>query len=69
MATLPESIDAADILQAAIVQNIAFVPGAAFCADGSGRNTFRLNFSHATPKKIKEGIRRLGDVLHQAMAS
>jgi 2-aminoadipate transaminase len=67
--TLPEPIDAAEILHAAIAENVAFVPGTAFFADGSGRNTFRMNFSNATPQKIKEGIRRLGGVLHQALAS
>ena len=67
-ATLPEPIDAAEILQAAIAENVAFVPGAAFFADGSGRNTFRLNFSNAGPEKITEGIRRLGGVLHRVLA-
>jgi 2-aminoadipate transaminase len=66
--TLPESVDAAEILHAAIAENVAFVPGAAFFADGSGRNTFRLNFSYASPAQIKEGIRRLGSVLHQVLA-
>jgi 2-aminoadipate transaminase len=68
-AILPEPIDAAEILHAAIAENVAFVPGTAFFPDGSGGNTFRLNFSNATPQKIKEGIRRLGGVLHQALAS
>jgi 2-aminoadipate transaminase len=66
--SLPEPTDAADILPAAIAENVAFVPGTAFFADGSGRNTFRLNFSNATPAKIAEGIRRLGGVLHRVLA-
>jgi 2-aminoadipate transaminase len=64
--TLPEPMDAAEILQAAIAENVAFVPGAAFFADGTGRNTFRLNFSNASPARIKEGIKRLGTVLERA---
>jgi len=67
--TLPEPMDATEILQAAIAENVAFVPGAAFFADGSGRNTFRLNFSNASPARIKEGIRRLGTVLERALAA
>ena len=63
--TLPEPMDATEILQAAIAENVAFVPGSAFFADGSGRNTFRLNFSNASPERIKEGIRRLGTVLER----
>jgi DNA-binding transcriptional MocR family regulator len=67
--TLPEPMDAADILRAAIAENVAFVPGSAFFADDSGRNTFRLNFSNASPERIKEGIRRLGTVLERALAA
>jgi 2-aminoadipate transaminase len=65
--TLPEPMDATEILHAAIAENVAFVPGSAFFADGSGRNTFRLNFSNASPEQIKEGIRRLGTVLERAL--
>jgi 2-aminoadipate transaminase len=67
--TLPEPMDAAEILQAAIAENVAFVPGSAFFADGTGRNTFRLNFSNASPARIKEGIKRLGAVLERALGA
>jgi 2-aminoadipate transaminase len=66
--TLPEPMDATDILQAAIAEHVAFVPGSAFFADGSGRNTFRLNFSNASPARIKEGVRRLGTALGHALS-
>jgi len=42
---------------------VAFVPGEEFHLDGVGRNTLRLNFTHASPERIEEGIRRLGAVL------
>lgn len=61
--TLPAGADAARILHDAIEQQVAFVPGAPFHANGGGANTFRLNFSNATPAKIAEGIARLGKVL------
>ena len=64
---LPESLDAAVVLQAALAENVAFVPGASFFADGAGRNTMRLNFSNAAPERIEEGIRRLGGVLTRAL--
>jgi 2-aminoadipate transaminase len=67
--TMPEPMDTAKILRAAIAQNDAFVPGSAFFADGSGRNTFRLNFSNASPEKIKEGIRRLATVVECALSA
>jgi len=62
---LPETVDATLVLEEAIAKKVAFVPGSAFSADGSGHNTFRLNFSNATPERIEEGIRRLGGVLSQ----
>lgn len=62
-ATLPEGTDAAQILKEAVQQKVAFVPGTAFHPCGGGENTMRLNFSNASPEKIREGIARLGRVL------
>ena len=66
--TLPEGLDAAVVLKAALELKVAFVPGASFHACGGGANTFRLNFSNATPEKIQEGIARLGRVLSAQVA-
>jgi 2-aminoadipate transaminase len=60
---LPEHLDAAEVLQAAVEEKVAFVPGQAFHPHGDGKNTMRLNFSYSTPDKIEEGIYRLGKVL------
>ena len=57
--TLPAQLDATALLASALQQQTAFVPGAAFYANGGGVHTLRLNFSHATPERIEEGIRRL----------
>lgn len=61
--TVPNNIDVADLLQQAIEQQVAFVPGAAFFANGGGSNTMRLNFSHPSTERIEEGVRRLGGVM------
>jgi 2-aminoadipate transaminase len=61
--TLPEDLDATTILEKAVAKKVAFVPGTAFYPDGSGHNTFRLNFSNAQPEQIEIGIKRLGEVL------
>jgi len=37
--------------------------------DGSGKNTLRLSFSKATLEEIEEGIRRLGQVVEEELAS
>ncbi len=61
-ARLPEGVDAKEVLPKAIEEKVAYVPGQPFHPDGSGANTFRLNFSNATLENIHEGIKRLGRV-------
>jgi len=63
--TMPEYLDAADVLKLAVEKKVAFVPGEPFHPNGGGHNTMRINFSNASPEMIMEGIHRLGDVLHQ----
>jgi 2-aminoadipate transaminase len=64
-ATLPEDLDSADVLRAAVERMVAFVPGAPFHPCGGGHNTLRLNFSNATPENIRTGIQRLGEVISE----
>lgn len=62
--TLPRGMDAADLLARAIEEkNLAFVPGRAFHADGTGENTLRLAFSCADGAMIEDGMNRLGALL------
>jgi 2-aminoadipate transaminase len=61
--TLPREIDTLALMPKALENKVAFVPGTAFYPDGSGSNTFRLNFSNASPENIELGIRRLGEVI------
>ncbi len=63
--TMPEYFEAKEVLQAAVEQKVAFVPGEPFYPKGGGHNTMRLNFSFAQPEKIQEGIARLGRVLQE----
>ncbi|MHB2019118.1 MAG: aminotransferase class I/II-fold pyridoxal phosphate-dependent enzyme, partial [Candidatus Xenobia bacterium] len=63
--TLPEGTDATTLLESAIEQKIAFVPGTHFYAQGGSINTMRLNFSNSTPARIREGIARLARVFKQ----
>jgi 2-aminoadipate transaminase len=58
--TLPQSLDSHKILEAAVAQNVAFVPGNSFYASpGKIDHHMRLNFSNARPELIREGIKRL----------
>lgn len=62
--TLPRGMDAGDLLARAIEEkNLAFVPGRAFHADGTGENTLRLAFSCADAPMIEEGMKQLGALL------
>ena len=66
--TLPETLDGADLLARSLESaRVAFVPGHAFFADGSGRNTIRLSFSNSSEEKIAEGIKRLGALVSKAI--
>ena len=62
---LPEYLNATPLLQQALRQNIAFVPGAAFHSDGSGHNTLRLSFSLTDEAQIEVGIFKLCSLIGQ----
>ena len=67
-ATLPDFIDTTDLLARALRDNVAFVPGEAAFLDGRGRNAMRLNFSSTHEDQIREGIRRIGEVIKEQVA-
>ncbi|WP_206527279.1 PLP-dependent aminotransferase family protein, partial [Mesorhizobium sp. M7A.F.Ca.CA.001.08.2.1] len=57
--TLPEGSDATELLARSVKEaRVAFVPGNAFYADGTGRNTLRLSFTLADRRAVSEGIPR-----------
>lgn len=63
--TLPPATNGDELFQAALRQNVAFVPGGAFYAGEPDGCHMRLNFSNATPEQIREGIRRLGNAVKE----
>jgi len=66
-ARLPEGMDAEALLEIAVEEKVAFVPGHAFFPEASkeGRCCMRLNFSYSSPDVIKEGIKRLGRAIER----
>ena len=56
---LPEGSDTGELLQLAIAEGVAFVPGSGFYTQGVNNRSLRLNFSHSSPEKIHEGMARL----------
>jgi 2-aminoadipate transaminase len=67
-ATLPDYIDTTDLLARALQEHVAFVPGRAAFLDGRGGSSMRLNFSGVAEDGIREGIRRLGEVVREQVA-
>jgi 2-aminoadipate transaminase len=67
-ATLPSYIDTTDLLARALEEDVAFVPGRAAFIDGRGGSSMRLNFSGVGEDQIREGIRRIGEVVREQVA-
>ena len=63
--TLPGELDSKVLLPRAVTARVAFVPGTAFYADGSGRQSLRLSYCYPEPDRIREGVRRLATVLEE----
>ena len=66
--TLPEHMNAQDLLNKAIERHVAFVPGEPFYASGAAKvNTFRLSFVTVSEARIQEGIAILGKLIREEM--
>src|SRR3954449_4731465 len=66
-ATLPVELDTTDLLARALSRNVAFVPGRAAFVDGRGSDALRVNFSGVDEATIREGVRRIGEVVHEQL--
>ncbi|MDV7341330.1 PLP-dependent aminotransferase family protein [Terasakiella sp. A23] len=65
---LPEGMNARKLLEKSLAEEkIAFVPGAAFHANGGGDNTLRLSFSTCTPEVIHDGMKRLANLIRSEL--
>ncbi|MFN2182623.1 MAG: PLP-dependent aminotransferase family protein [Anaerolineae bacterium] len=65
---MPEYLDATKLLDIAVEEKVAFVPGHAFYPSGNdGHCCMRLNFSYSAPEIIEEGIGRLGRAIKRLM--
>ena len=61
--TLPDYFDTGEMLTEAVKENVAYVPGSPFFADGKGKNTMRLSFCYPSLEEIEEGVKRIGKVI------
>jgi len=65
--TLPEEIDTEVMFLEALKEKVAYVHGKAFCVDGGGGSSMRLNFSYSTNEQLETGMKRLGTVIERKM--
>ena len=61
--TLPKHVDAMKLLDQAIANKVAFVPGAPFYANAPETNTLRMSFVTVPPERIREGVAILGKLI------
>ena len=69
LVSMPEGLDAKELFEVAIKENVAFVIGEVFFCDGTGQNTMRLNFSYVSDEDMLEGVKRLGSAIRKLMDS
>jgi len=60
---LPKHIDAMKLLEEALAQKVAFVPGSPFYANEPQTNTLRLSFVTVPPERIRAGIEILAKLI------
>ena len=64
----PDITDINPVVDKALEKKVAIVPGWNFAIDmNEPSNMFRLNYSSATPEKIEDGIKRLGEALCEVL--
>jgi 2-aminoadipate transaminase len=65
--TLPEGLNAKAMLPRAVTERVAYVPGTAFYADGTGQRNVRLSYCYPDPDRIREGVRRFAGVVQSEL--
>jgi 2-aminoadipate transaminase len=66
--TVPENVNTAKLMPLAAQEGVEYLPGVACRFGGAGTNAIRLSFSVMTEAQIREGIARLGRLIHRAMS-
>jgi DNA-binding transcriptional MocR family regulator len=65
--TVPTGVDTSALLAKAIGRRVAYVPGRGFYDDGHGGDHLRLCFSFPPSDRIREGVSRLAELLHDEL--
>jgi 2-aminoadipate transaminase len=62
---LPEGMCGEELFRRAVDRNVAFVAGAPFYIDGSGKNTFRLSFAQSDEEAMKKAVSVIGRLIKE----
>ena len=65
--TAPDDVDTVALSAAARARKVAYVPGRPFYPGDQGTAQIRLAYSRVADDLIDEGIRRIGEVLNNAL--
>lgn len=61
--TMPKHMDSMEVLKESVKDKVAFIPGQLFFTSSGNNNYFRLNYSYCDEDTIREGVKRLTNVL------
>jgi len=62
---LPEGMCGEELLRLAVDRDVAFVAGAPFYIDGSGKNTFRLSYAQSGENAMKKAVSIIGRLIEE----
>jgi len=65
--TLPENIDATQVLEIAIKNGALFVIGKTFDPEGLQNNSLRLAYSYPSEEKLEQGVKIIADAIKEVM--
>jgi 2-aminoadipate transaminase len=65
--TLPKHVNTRLMFKRALAKKVAYVVGDVFYPDSSNYNSMRLNFSYSDDDELREGIKRLAEVIQEEM--
>ncbi len=66
---LPRSLSGEELLERSVAQGVDFAPGSYFQVGRRDSNNIRVSFSTLTQPQLRQGMRRLGSVLQDAVTA
>lgn len=64
---LPDYVNTRELAAKALEMGVAFVPGSGFYPNGGNNHCMRLNYSGQTDERIVEGVKKLAELIKEAL--